>query len=57
MSVLGSNFLLWCFPCNRDLEGEGLQFEVREELKPKSPKAPNEQDEKQTSNIEIGDDD
>ena len=35
-TVLGDNFLLWCFPCNRNLEGEGLHFEVRDDLKPKS---------------------
>jgi len=33
--VLGKNFLCWCFPVNRNLKGDGLAFEIREDLKPK----------------------
>lgn len=25
-TVLGKNFLCWCFPCDRNLEGRGLKF-------------------------------
>lgn len=32
MTVLGSNILLWCCPCNRNLEGKGLRFRVRDDL-------------------------
>ena len=32
-SVCGLNVILWIFPCNRNLDGNGLTFEVREELK------------------------
>ena len=35
MTVLG-NPLLWCFPCFRNLEGDGLRYEVSDDLKPKS---------------------
>jgi hypothetical protein len=34
-SVLGRNILFWCFPCNRNLRGEGFVFEVSEEMKQK----------------------
>jgi len=33
MAVCGTNILFWCFPCNRNLEGEGLYFEVNDEVK------------------------
>jgi len=32
---------LWCFPCNRNLYGEGIKFEVADELKPKEEATPN----------------
>jgi len=35
MAVLGNNILFWCCLCNRNLKGDGLRFEVRDELKPK----------------------
>ena len=31
-SILGTNPLLWALPVRRNLEGEGLFFQVREEL-------------------------
>ena len=34
MAVLGRNVLFWCIPCNRNLEGGGLTFEIRDDLKP-----------------------
>lgn len=30
--ILGDNVLLWFLPVKRNLDGEGLFFEVREEL-------------------------
>jgi len=35
-AVLGNNPVLWCFPFNRNLTGEGLTFEIRDDLKPKA---------------------
>ena len=35
-TVLNSNFLCWCFPCFRNLKGDGLVFEVRDDLLPKT---------------------
>jgi hypothetical protein len=43
-SILGGNCLLWCVPCFRNLEGDGLKFELMDELKPK-PKAKEEEEE------------
>lgn len=31
-TILGKNPLLWCFPCNRNLYGNGIKFEVRDDL-------------------------
>lgn len=36
-AVLGESPLVWCIPCFRNLDGEGLRFEVRPELR--SPSA------------------
>lgn len=38
-AVLGNNPLLWCMPCFRNREGEGVRFEVRPELRG-DPSAP-----------------
>lgn len=32
-TVLGESPLTWCLPCSRNLEGDGLRFEVRPELR------------------------
>lgn len=35
VTILNSNPLFWCCPCNRNLKGDGLQFEIRDDLVPK----------------------
>jgi len=47
MAVLGRNVLFWCTPCNRNLEGGGLVFEIRDDLKPEP-----EPEKKEDDNIE-----
>jgi hypothetical protein len=35
ITILNTNPLFWFCPCNRNLKGKGLNFEVRDDLIPK----------------------
>jgi hypothetical protein len=54
-TVLGKNFFFWCFPCDRNLEGRGIHYQVRDDLIEKFDEEGNLKDSSKPKSDSLGD--